>query len=309
MSQILGTSADPIYLHLPEPTVFGDRAARLSVLAEGHVLAGYLRLLAAIARAQHEALAAMAPVPLPAPDRQQQCREHGVPVLSAHSWPRDPAWHGALRHILASVNAPSLPVQTRHIIERLHEAGSDLWEGMADLLLAGDFADLDVGAAPFIGAALQVYWTRMATALGVDAFGRMDAPSQCPVCGSPPVASVVRIGTEQGLRYACCSLCAAQWHVVRIKCVQCRSTKDIGYYAIAGQGDAVKAEQCSACGTYLKIMYMNKQPDLDPVADDVASVALDVLMAGRGKARGGVNFFLLTGVTSSEEQDSRTGTC
>jgi FdhE protein len=110
------------------------------------------------------------------------------------------------------------------------------------------------------------------------------------------VASVVRIGgDDHGLRYLTCSLCSAQWHTVRVKCALCESTQGISYYGIEGGSAAIKAENCEACKGYLKILYMDKDPNLEAVADDVASVALDVLMAESGAERAGINFYLLGG--------------
>ena len=110
------------------------------------------------------------------------------------------------------------------------------------------------------------------------------------------MASVVRIGAaDHGLRYLTCSLCNTQWHAVRIKCVFCDTTKRIAYYGIEGGSAERKAESCDACQGYLKILYMEKDPNVDALAVDVASVALDVLMAESGITRNGVNFFLLGG--------------
>ena len=55
----------------------------------------------------------------------------------------------------------------------------------------------------------------------------------------------------------------------------------------------VKAETCGACHTYLKVLPQQRDPALDPVADDVASLALDLLVRELGFSRGGVNPFLL----------------
>jgi FdhE protein len=68
--------------------------------------------------------------------------------------------------------------------------------------------------------------------------------------------------------------------------------KGIAYYGIEGGSAAVKAETCDACHGYLKILHMEKDPNVDALADDVASIALDVLMAESGIARKGTNFFL-----------------
>ena len=106
------------------------------------------------------------------------------------------------------------------------------------------------------------------------------------------MVSVVSSGSDQGLRYLTCSLCNTRWHAVRIKCVFCDTTKGIAYYGIEGGSAAVKAESCDTCHGYLKILYMEKDPNVEALADDVASVALDVLMAESGITRRGTNFFL-----------------
>jgi FdhE protein len=68
--------------------------------------------------------------------------------------------------------------------------------------------------------------------------------------------------------------------------------KGIAYYGIEGGSAAVKAESCDACRGYLKILDMEKDPNMDALADDVASIGLDVLMAESGLTRRGTNFFL-----------------
>ena len=284
------------FLLLPQRNAFQTRAERLSALAEGHALADYLRFLAALARAQHESLALFRHVPLPEAQQLERCREHGLPPLGTRAWTRDPAWREALRRILAQLEAGALPEAARATIARLKDADDASLERLADALLAGDYAKLDRAAIPFIGAALQAYWLHLVTTLGPEAFGRLDTPHLCPACGSAPMASVVRIGAaDHGLRYLTCSLCNTQWHAVRIKCVFCDTTKGIAYYGIEGGSAAVKAESCDACQGYLKILYMEKDPNVDALADDVASIALDVLMAESGITRNGVNFFLLGG--------------
>ena len=284
------------FLFLPERSAFQARAERLSTLAEGHALADYLRFLAALARAQHESLSLFRHVSLPEAQQLERCREHGLPPLGTRAWTRDPAWREALRRILAQLEAGTLPEAARATITRLKAADDASLERLADALLAGDYEKIDRAAIPFIGAALQAYWLHLVTTLGPGAFGRLDTPHLCPACGSVPMASVVRIGAaDHGLRYLTCSLCGTQWHVVRIKCVFCNTTKGIAYYGIEGGSAAVKAESCDACQGYLKILYMEKDPNVDALADDVASVALDVLMAESGITRHGVNFFLLGG--------------
>jgi FdhE protein len=282
------------FLLLPERNAFQARAARLSALAEGHALADYLRFLARLARAQHESMSLLRGVLLPEAQQLERCRKHGMPPLGTRGWDRDPVWREALRGILTELEAGALPEAARTTIARLKDTDDASLERVAETLLAGDNDEkLDRAAVPFIGAALQAYWLHLVTTLGTAAFGRLEIPHLCPACGSAPMVSVVCTGgSDHGLRYLTCPLCNTQWHAVRIKCVFCDTTKGIAYYGIEGGSAAVKAESCDACHGYLKILYREKDPNVDALADDVASVAIDVLMAESGIIRRGTNFFL-----------------
>lgn len=288
------------FIYMPARTgVFHDRAARLRQLAEGHTMKDFLLFMATLSDAQQAALAKFPNVDLPDEDQLSLCREHGMPPLSVQSWPRDPAWQVALKQIISEVMAAATPA-SRETLTHLQGMDSPALEIFASAILSGNFEEIDLGAAPFVAAALQVYWTHMATTLGTQAFGASDISNLCPACASPPSASILRIGgKENGLRYLSCSVCSTQWHMVRVKCTNCESTKDIAYYMIEGSSGAVKAESCDECGTYLKIMYMDKDPQVDPTADDLATVALDLMMDENGKLRSGPNLFLITATEMS----------
>ena len=87
--------------------------------------------------------------------------------------------------------------------------------------------------------------------------------------------------------------------MVRIKCTNCESTKGISYQSIDDGTPAaeqvVRAECCDECGTYLKIVSMERDPGAEPTADDLATVALDLLVNDTGKESSGVNFMLIHG--------------
>ena len=57
----------------------------------------------------------------------------------------------------------------------------------------------------------------------------------------------------------------------------------------------MKAESCGDCGTYLKIMYQEKDPKVEAVADDLASLVLDARMEQEGFARISINPFMFPG--------------
>jgi FdhE protein len=77
--------------------------------------------------------------------------------------------------------------------------------------------------------------------------------------------------------------------MVRITCSQCLATAGIAYHSIEGGLAAVRAESCGQCHTYRKILYQEKDPEVEPVADDLASLALDLLMTEEGWHRGSGN--------------------
>jgi FdhE protein len=293
--QIEVPAGDIPFLRLPAlDTYFKDRAARFRQLSSGHKMGDFLAFIAHLADAQQSALSNFPDVPLPDADQLDLCKQHGMPPLAAPNWKRDPAWRNAALDIAEAMSA-HVPQAGQEAIARMRGLNADKLEKQADSILDGHFHDTDLAAAPCIAAALQAYWAHMASSLGSEAFGRTDMPSLCPVCASAPVASIVRIGgAEQGLRYLHCSLCGTEWHMVRAKCSNCESTKGIAYYGIEGDKGAVKAEACEECGSYLKILYMEKDPLLEPTADDLASLVLDILMDGSGVQRSGPNLFLLT---------------
>jgi FdhE protein len=83
--------------------------------------------------------------------------------------------------------------------------------------------------------------------------------------------------------------------VVRIKCSNCEQTRDLNYWSLENEDAAVKAESCGDCGTYLKILYQEKDPKVEAVADDLASLVLDARMEQEGFARSSINPFMFPG--------------
>jgi FdhE protein len=149
-------------------------------------------------------------------------------------------------------------------------------------------------------AALQVYWLCLVQTLESDtATALQNRPTDaamagvCPMCGTLPVASVVRADAQyQGYRYLHCALCATEWHLVRIKCTHCLASEGIHYHYVEGGSEAIRAESCDTCRTYRKILYHEKDPAAEPVADDLASVSLDLLMGAERYQRACGNPFL-----------------
>jgi FdhE protein len=282
-------------VRLPERTgPFAARARRLRHMGErgqpGHAIGEYLRLMAALVDAQALALDALEP-PLPSAAELARLHTHGMPPVQASGWPRSAEWRDLALSFCAAVAAdPAAPVAVHDAHRWLKGLAPEQAEAQADALLAARYADIERAAAPFLMAALQVYWVALVSRLQPEDVSPLEVPGVCPACGTQPVASIVRADARsQGYRYLHCGLCAAEWHLVRVTCSHCQSTAGIAYHSIEGGSEAIRAESCEECHTYRKILYQEKDVYVEPVADDLASLALDLLMAEAGFHRGSGN--------------------
>lgn len=278
----------PYLIYADRQTVFRHRAERLSLLAGRHpAMAGYLGFLARLAEAQHSALLQL-PV---APSHGGFLRE-GEGPLDLCSGMLPPGWQSSLRIVTAGCRGAAPEIDD--LVRDIEQAPNEQVDEWGRAVLAGDYNRLDPGRLAVLAAALQVAWTGVSGRHGDrDAEGPSDA-QVCPVCGSQSVCSIIfGGGALRGLRYLCCSLCSALWNLPRIRCVHCGFVKCVAYYQVEGSDGAVKAEACSECGTYSKVLNREKAPGLDAFADDLASLGLDILLAEQGFVRVGANPFLV----------------
>lgn len=295
-------------VRLPQPaTLFTERAARLRQKADGHPIADYLRFLAVLVDLQAQAAATVATQPVPEAVIAQSL-DHGMPVLPAPLRP-DPAWLGVLRQLLAGVLAlQELPQALRQNAQALAARGDAELEALAQAFLTDQATPAELAAQPLVMAALQVVYADIASRLDTQRIAYVDPASICPVCGSAPVVSVLRIGGEAGgHRYLHCGLCATEWHMVRVKCSHCESTKGVRYQGIEGGDPAVLAETCDSCHTYRKQVNQEKDPLVEPLADDLASLTLDLLMADTayGRASGNPLLALASDEPSGEDLETQ----
>jgi FdhE protein len=288
--QALDPSAIP-RIRLPERGAhFSTRAARLRRLADHNPIGGYVRLMAALVDAQQHALEHLSAA-MPSRELIASAQQHSMPILPALSGERDAQWRAVLYRLADRVEAAgAVTPALANVLDALRAMDEAQLEAQADAILAQRYTEIAPATAPFIMAALQVVWTDLASRIDVQDVPYVDAPGVCPVCGSPPVASIVRVGgAYQGYRYAQCGLCGTEAHVVRVKCTNCDSTKGIAYHGIDGGNPALKAESCDECHTYRKIGYQEKDLDFEPLADDLASLTLDLLMGDAGYRRASPN--------------------
>jgi FdhE protein len=297
MQRILDPARIEAFAHRSIPRVrlpdranlFLNRAQRLRALGKqgiGQSIGEYLRLMAALADAQHAALATLDVV-----SPGSATPEPGRLPAEANRGPRDTRWHQTLAALCdALAGRIEFSASVRAICAGLRAAPAHELDRQAEALLGADARVRDAATAPFVMAALQVCWTSRAAALTTEVVADPGIPGICPVCGTLPVASVVRVDKgSQGYRYLHCPLCATEWHMVRVTCSQCQATQGITYHSIEGGQEAIRAEACPSCRSYRKIFYQEKDIGVEPVADDLASLALDLLMSEAGYHRASGN--------------------
>ena len=107
-------------------------------------------------------------------------------------------------------------------------------------------------------------------------------------------------GKHNGLRYLVCSLCACEWHVVRVKCVYCESSKGLDYLSFEDDRHAanqapLRAEVCPGCNSYLKLIYLENDAAAEALSADLGSLMLDMRLAQDGYQRLAPNLLLAPG--------------
>jgi FdhE protein len=301
----LGGVKAPEALILPDPTTrFARSAARLAALSAGHPMAEWLRFMAQLGRAQHMAATTLPPFAGPTQAAVEQAAGARMPPLAADGHRRDAAWRDALAILLGAFDGVTVPAPAQAVMATLRTCEAAAVEALADRLLRGVVASAQAGAALYVAAALQVYFTRLAAELPLPSLRLLPRRGLCPCCGSTPVSGVVLAsGHTPGTRYLHCSLCATAWNHVRAVCISCGEARSLSLKEVEGGSGAVKAETCDACRSYAKMLYQSRDADVDPVADDLATLGLDLLVAEAGWARHAPNPLLLA---ASSDGDAST---
>ena len=278
--------------------IFSDRARRFLHLADHHSLADWLRYLGHLTQCQQELASSLNDLPLPDAGALDQARRHNMPPLNAASSVRPAIWHTVLQRLIDKLIAVS-PSATLARLYALRDAAPQRLDALATALLNGQPDPTDLADVPLVAAALQTVWTAWAERVDPATLALLDSPGLCPCCGSLPVASIVRSTADttqvNNLRYLHCSLCNTEWNVPRAVCTACATDRGISYREIDGSSGAVRAECCDTCHSYLKLVVQEKAPSVDPVADDLATLALDLLVDEAGYSRSGPNLLLLGG--------------
>jgi len=294
-SQIGGVAETPL-VRLPAPSaMFVARAQRLLALAPDHPLGDYLRFLATVVSAQAEAVVALPAARPIDPAQLAQRIAHAMPPLAPEQVLGDADFAATLAWLLAHIPLHEAPDAARGAADAVRAMSQPERDALAVEILAGAYHVDLVAESLFLAAALQVHLARLATQLDATLL-QQPAEGVCPVCGGAPVSSLV-VGWTQAskARYCACSLCGSLWNHVRIRCTACGTTEGIAYYTIEDATRTVGIEACTTCRAYIKHMQQHEDPELDPLADDVASYALDLLARNEDFHRAGLNPLFLTG--------------
>ncbi|PXW95782.1 Tat proofreading chaperone FdhE [Sphaerotilus hippei] len=291
-ASVLSSSLSPPGVLRPRAGLLAARAARLRHLATGHELAPWLDLLSGLCGLQQTLLDHAGPAWAPgqAPDGAEPPLHAGHP-----GWPeRLLPLHRALLAAMPDRQGDAAFSAQRQAARDLPDAALiEQARGLLDLARGRPLQRPGQAGDVWLAASLQVLWIQAARHLATVPQRPADA-STCPCCGSLPVAGIVLTGDgKAGSRYLECSLCATRWNAVRARCTLCDSPHEVEYLGLEGHHPAVLAEACGDCGGYLKTLFQDKDPDVDPVADDLASLRLDVATGEAGHGRAGVNLFLL----------------
>jgi FdhE protein len=291
---VIGDVAAPPFVRLPDPVaLFATRAQRYRTLADSHALEPYLRYLAGLSDCQYRLQGGLPEPDMPSVAARAQTHVHGMPPLDRNRFTADAALETTLDRLFALAAEIDMPDAARGALVRCRDADPVSRDGMVRAVLAEAIPAETLAEHIYVAAALQVHFARLAARLDASSLVPV-GDGVCPACGGAPSSSMV-VGWlgAHGVRFCACSLCATLWHVVRVKCAICGSTEGIAYQELDAGPAAVKAETCERCQGYVKILHQHKDPALDPVADDVATLGLDLLLRENGYQRGSANPFLL----------------
>ena len=275
----------------PKNNVFAERAVRFDELAAADESGwrDYLALLANVCRAQDVALNQIdnaLPETLGATRLPESHGETIPPVFSQYLMI-------LINELRDKVN-PTIQAALNDLATR----STDELHDMAQRVLRDEVPENEQIFRIWLHAALQCAWTAWATKLRDEDVPSVEERSVCPCCGGEAVASVVLNGGDwQGLRYLHCATCNSRWNALRAKCTFCGDQSAIALQQIDGATSGVlhgaRGESCGKCGSYRKLFLLQNQQYADPIADDLASLAVDILLGSEGVQRGGHNPFLL----------------
>jgi FdhE protein len=281
----------------PQADIFSQRAQRLHELAAENSSDWqlYLQFLAAICTAQQTLLERYAEAEWVLSVANTAETLLTPALLSANHSLTDRLF-ADLHTLLQQQLSPTAAQVWKELLQLSSEERSQLCQQALNQQLGVAQQDYQI----WVNAVVQIIYTHAALNLAATAVKPLPELGFCPCCGTDAVGAVIiGHGELEGLRYLCCGVCNSRWHSVRARCSFCDNSRDLGVHRIEQAKEGVlsgaEAECCPSCHAYRKRYRLAKQQYADPIADDLASLALDILLNEEGWQRGGANPFLLMG--------------
>ncbi len=252
---------------------WGERVARARELAERHpAAADVLLFYAEIAQFQKSLLNDHPTAARPGVSAED------VPLLDALHLDRVAAGLPALVALVQRVGTPALQQAAAELTDR----GAAYPRHVLRAFRSPDSEQLIPPAHLFFAQVLlQPHTERLALSRRRNV--SHDAPSTCPLCGSTPLAGVLREDGQAARRYLLCSLCLTEWSYRRILCPTCGEERfDALPVYTAEQFAHVRVEACDSCRAYIKTVDLSRDGTAVPIVDELAAAALDLWAVERG---------------------------
>lgn len=112
------------------------------------------------------------------------------------------------------------------------------------------------------------------------------APDPCPDCGGPPVVALLREAGHGARRSHVCGACLRESPAPRLGCPACgeQNVEALPVYR-TDELDPARIDACDSCRVYVKTIDLTKDGGADPIADDLASLPLDLWAHEQGYRR------------------------
>jgi FdhE protein len=226
--------------------------------------------------------------------------EPGHPLLDKENFPVDLEASIDLFRTLCKLGKGA----NQHLSAQVDRIEAALVAGTLDLnkLLAGGGRDSAIEQAAVdqgLDARILSFLVRSSTRPSIDAVRQQLCGdilvdgwdrSDCPVCGSAPMLSLLK--GQRGLRHSLCSRCGCEWKVDRVSCCVC-GNKDAGSLQyFHSEGDtACRIDLCDKCRHYIKTIDCRSLEASDPYLEDLATLHLDVVATQKGYTSAVPNFW------------------
>ena len=288
----VGHMRTPPFVRLPDiNTLFEERSKRFEELAPTSPVKDYIDFMVEFTGAQQFVCNEFAASDIPTAD-QDQAQKFIMPPIDRQAIISAPVFEEIANSFFKVLGNRKLKSSSLVALEDTR-ANKAKWQNWASDIIAHKLPQENLAQHIYVTGALQIVLTLAAAKLDPKKLQPIEG-NLCPCCGGTHSASMI-VGwpSSEGIRFCSCLYCGSMWRYVRIKCTFCEETKGISFREIDGGPGTILAETCDTCKRYCKQMNHQKDSHFDVFADDIGSLALDLLMKEDGTfKRGAFNPFL-----------------